>query len=267
MIFQGVIQKIFTGSDTHDVFFSYSNADEAVAVDLERRLVSNGISVWRDRQSILAGSQWSQEIERALGSCRVLVALVTPAFCRSRWTPYEVERVRGRVGVFAPIRVVPCLWQGTTPDYLSELQAIDFRTDKKTAFTRLVRDLWHILNVIDQGQQTKSTLIGIGADLVNTHIVRTQLHSAAAQILQSAHPADVKRALVRRRLPISPKHSERIKDLLTSVDTGEDVGALVDELFTVQSLKDILRANDLSPTGNKHDLVARLLAHFEVVEP
>lgn len=60
-----------------DVFISYSFADRPVADKLYDALTAKGLSVWYDRINLKVGSDWMQEIEQSINSCRLFVPILT----------------------------------------------------------------------------------------------------------------------------------------------------------------------------------------------
>ncbi len=61
-----------------DVFISYSRSDSGIAERLYRFLTENGLNVWYDRNNLLGGSKFMDEIEDAIESTKVFVPIFTP---------------------------------------------------------------------------------------------------------------------------------------------------------------------------------------------
>jgi hypothetical protein len=110
------------------IFISYSHIDEA----WKDRLVGHlgvlesvgALEVWHD-QRIQVGSNWRQEIERALEFARVAILLISKDFLTSPFilqseVPKLLERRRSQGLKVIPLFVRPCAWQAIP--WLSEIQ-------------------------------------------------------------------------------------------------------------------------------------------------
>ncbi|MDE6278172.1 MAG: toll/interleukin-1 receptor domain-containing protein [Muribaculaceae bacterium] len=60
-----------------DVFISYSRSDSAIAEYLYRFLSEQGLNVWYDRNNLLGGSKFMEEIENAIETTKVFVPIFT----------------------------------------------------------------------------------------------------------------------------------------------------------------------------------------------
>lgn len=65
-----------------DVFISYSRSDSDVAERLYRFLSDKGLNVWYDRNNLLGGSKFMDEIEDAIAGAKVFVPLLTDSIMR-----------------------------------------------------------------------------------------------------------------------------------------------------------------------------------------
>ncbi len=83
------------GAATYDVFISYSRADSAAAEILRARLRDAGLTAFLDRYSLPAGLPWQPWLEKHLGACRVLLALVGPNGL-GEWQQREIQVGLGR---------------------------------------------------------------------------------------------------------------------------------------------------------------------------
>ena len=87
------------------IFISHTSAHRAevglLAADLNRFAFSCFVA----HDAIEPSRQWQDVIERALRSCDVLLAYVTPDFSASRWTDQEVGWALGRELVVLPLKV------------------------------------------------------------------------------------------------------------------------------------------------------------------
>jgi hypothetical protein len=72
------------------VFISYARADEAEVRQLHRDLTAAGIPCWLDVESILPGTDWDAELQKAIEQCSHLLIVCTPtsmasANVRAEW--------------------------------------------------------------------------------------------------------------------------------------------------------------------------------------
>jgi TIR domain-containing protein len=73
-----------------DVFLSYAHADAPAARLLTERLSAQGLSVFSDF-AIVAGEEFSGQIEKALSDSAAVVVLLSRNSSRSRWVDAEVR--------------------------------------------------------------------------------------------------------------------------------------------------------------------------------
>jgi hypothetical protein len=87
------------------VFLSYSHGDAAIARSLRTDLERAGCTVWTDHR-LLAGQNWSREIERALDRADVVVALLSPASYSSWFVRAEQLRAHRKGKLVVPVVAV-----------------------------------------------------------------------------------------------------------------------------------------------------------------
>lgn len=105
-------------------FISHISDDKEFAHNLKRDLQRHGIAAFVAHDDIEPMSQWETEIERALFSMDLLVALLTPKFSTSNWTDQEIGVAIGRCVPVMPVR------KGKDPyGLLSKYQAIPGAND------------------------------------------------------------------------------------------------------------------------------------------
>ena len=123
------------------VFISHLAARKAEVHELARVLRAIGFSCFVAHDAIQPSRAWLREIERALRSCEVMVAYVSPGFADSDWTDQEVGWALGRDLVVIPVSV-----EGEVPrGFLGTYQAVrqhDGQTDVSLAreVTRAIVD-------------------------------------------------------------------------------------------------------------------------------
>ena len=116
------------------IFISYRRSDtegeaSRLAEDLRERL--DNVQIFRDVETIAPGEDFAEALERALGDCEVLLALIGPTWLEARndagkrrlddetdWVRQEVSRALAR-----KVRVIPVTCRNATPPKESELPA------------------------------------------------------------------------------------------------------------------------------------------------
>jgi hypothetical protein len=129
-------------SEERHVFISYRRLepDLTFAHKLATDLEEAGHKIWIDVQGIPGGSQWTDELQRAIEACYAFVLILSPDALASRWVPKEM--------VFAlekkPGRVFPVLFRAVDlPLPLADIQFTDFQAEDnyQRALATLLRAL------------------------------------------------------------------------------------------------------------------------------
>jgi hypothetical protein len=149
-----------------ELFISYAREDEAHRKELEKHLSvllrQKIITAWHDRK-IVAGQEWSREIDARLESASVIVLLVSPDFLHSEYC-WETEMDRAldrhsrKEAVVIPVFIRPVFFEGAR---FAELQALP--TDAKPVSMWQDRDAaW--LDVVQGIRKTIEHFRGRGAE-------------------------------------------------------------------------------------------------------
>jgi len=114
-------------SEPSRVFISYARKDGAsLAQRLESDLRNAGLDAWLDTQRIKGGAVWSEDIDRAIDSCQVMIAVLTTGSYESGMCRGEQLRAldKGK-------RLVPVLAEkgADRTTYLYRFQYRDFTND------------------------------------------------------------------------------------------------------------------------------------------
>lgn len=80
------------------VFISYSRRDSEVADKLYKYLSDNGLSVWYDRNNLLGGAQFMDEIENAIDNAKVFVPIISSNIAREAMEAH-VYRKEWKIGL------------------------------------------------------------------------------------------------------------------------------------------------------------------------
>jgi hypothetical protein len=97
------------GSDV-DVFLCHASEDKLLVVrPLAREMRQRGLTVWVDEVSVRAGDSLPEHVSRALASCRIAVAVISPAFLKKTWPQRELyaltyRELRTNCDLIVPVR-------------------------------------------------------------------------------------------------------------------------------------------------------------------
>ena len=114
------------------VFISYRRSDTEMAAGRLREAIAQRFGnqqTFRDKEDISAGLDWLNEIQHAIGSDAVVLALIGPAWLTARDSegrrrldsPDDANRVELEAALSKQLRVVPVLVQGASMPDASEL--------------------------------------------------------------------------------------------------------------------------------------------------
>lgn len=87
------------------LFLSHKAEKKVEATKLKKELALFGVSCFVAHEDIEPAKEWQKEIEKALFSMDVLVAMMTVNFSESKWTDQEVGVAFGRQIPIIPIRL------------------------------------------------------------------------------------------------------------------------------------------------------------------
>lgn len=140
----------FWNSSNLRVFLSHLSIHREFAHNLQVAMESYGISVFVAHTDIEPTTQWLDEIETALSTCEVLIALLHDGFKDSDWTDQEVGFAMGR-----GIPVFSIRFDQVPYGLIGRLQA--FNGNQKTPET-LAREVFDMLR---QHKQTQRRMVEI----------------------------------------------------------------------------------------------------------
>jgi hypothetical protein len=134
--------------DSPFIFISYSRGkDREHAVAIYRQLAACGYSPWIDEEDILPGQVWDQEVESAISSSKIFLALISNETSNSTGfvhdellTAIEIQKERTEDRLFIiPVRLDDC----KIPFLLKRFQWINWFED--TGKERLMKSVAQIL--------------------------------------------------------------------------------------------------------------------------
>ncbi len=118
-------------------FFSYTRNDSEFVLKLAKELRAVGANVWLDQLDILGGQHWDSTVEKALKSCKGMMAVLSPESVASDNVMDEVSYALNEGKLVVPVLIRPC----NIPYRLQRLQYIDFTADYETGFSQLLKAL------------------------------------------------------------------------------------------------------------------------------
>ena len=125
----------------NNIFISYARLDAADWVTkLYTDLVARGFHVWLDVYDIPPGSDWNDEIDKALETAKVLVVIMTPGSTMSTQVKGEWNYALNRLIPVIPILLQPC----EIPRTLGTLNYIDFTVDYQQVLAILIQRLYDL---------------------------------------------------------------------------------------------------------------------------
>lgn len=118
-------------------FFSYTRDDSEFVLKLAKELRAVGANLWLDQLDILGGQHWDRTVEKALKSCKGMIAVLSPESVASDNVMDEVSYALDEGNLVVPVLIRSC----DIPYRLRRVQYIDFTADYDTGFSQLLRAL------------------------------------------------------------------------------------------------------------------------------
>ncbi len=157
-----------TQPDPIEVFISYSHKDEDLRQELVEHLSTlqrqQVIAGWHDRQ-IVAGQEWTGQIDDHLNSANVILLLVSASFIASNYC-YDnemtraIERHDAGEAVVIPVILRACDWQGAPFSRLQALprdaRPITSQPNRDEAFAEVARGIRAAIERLQSGYRPGS---------------------------------------------------------------------------------------------------------------
>ena len=119
------------------IFVSYSRYDSKFALELADKMQKAGANVWMDQLNLETGTEWDNEIEKALDEANILIVVLSKAAVGSKHVKDEYSYALEQGMLVVPVIVEKC----HVPFRLRRLHWADFRNDPKKGMHSLVRSL------------------------------------------------------------------------------------------------------------------------------
>ena len=89
----------------HDVFISHSGKQKNIANDVCRYLEENGFKCWMSSRDIPAGSDYTDLLDEAIKSCKIVVLVFSKSASDSQWVKSEINVAFSEKKPIIPFRV------------------------------------------------------------------------------------------------------------------------------------------------------------------
>jgi hypothetical protein len=122
------------------VFISYSRKDQDFIKQLAGNLRRQVISVWYDER-LRAGMEWREQLTQAIRVMNVFVLVMSPTSLASKNVAWEIETARRMNKIILPVLYKPCQ---NIPDWLHEIQYVDFTKDEQRGLSNLTDEIRRI---------------------------------------------------------------------------------------------------------------------------
>ncbi len=137
-------------------FLSYSSADQAIASQLAKALLVEGVKLWKDNYRIRPGDRLSDEIVAAIEKASFFCILLSRDALASDWVRLELEvalasESAAKRGFILPVLLEDC----EIPESLADLRFLDFRNDPDRGVESLVRHVARTYSVAHSGRSTE----------------------------------------------------------------------------------------------------------------
>ena len=134
---QGITLQQFKRAVGAGIFLNYSRSDELFALELTEKLRETGINIWLDMIDVEDDGDWFAEIDAALESKGLMIAILSPEALEEEQLRDERQQFRQCGKFILPVIHEKCELQGLK----FHLPFVDFSSDFGRGFLQLSRIL------------------------------------------------------------------------------------------------------------------------------
>jgi hypothetical protein len=163
------------------VFLSYSTKDHHFAELVTVKLAEAGISVWRDQGRLRAGTDWRQEIERAISSADAVIVAMSTNSADSAYVTFEWAYALGNGSDLVPIKLNDC----NVHPRLQTIQHLDFSVPGSLPWETLVERI----REIDKDVKEKSAISDVGPPIEPSQPDAVHVRAILAYLNQRGYQA------------------------------------------------------------------------------
>ena len=229
---------------TH-IFISYRVAEKDFALKLAEDLRKSGTSIWMDRLSgIKLGDDWIQSIQDAINSCVGMIAVLSPAYVKSKYCNLELSRAAVLNCPIFPL-LLEDLSRAEMPLLVQNLQYVDFRDSSAIVYESNVNELVMVLQQKGIFLAPSGGVSVTGSDLASPPPIKIledsldKLDALVEGLPIKKTSVRLKTETLRKRLQIDRKDYEDVSEMFFTLVDPELKNALERKLERL--LKDIDR--------------------------
>jgi hypothetical protein len=166
----------------HQVFISYSHKDSNFVDQLKQHLKDAGFDVWIDRELLMPGQDWREEIDSAIRTSFALIAIMTPKAYESKYVTYEWAFALG-IGK----KVVPIMLEKTKlHPRLEALHFVDFTDHWADNWDKLIVPLTKYADDLSKPKSERPRFIEQILDDFESHYPSVR-KAAMQRLMESRH--------------------------------------------------------------------------------
>lgn len=163
------------------VFLSYSTKDHHFAELATLKLAEAGIQVWRDQGRLRAGTDWRQEIERAISVADAVIVAMSANSADSAYVTFEWAYALGNGSDLVPIRLNEC----NVHPRLQTIQYLDFSVPGVLPWETLIERI----REIDRDVKEKLAVADVGLPVEPTQSDAIHVHAILGYLSQRGYQA------------------------------------------------------------------------------
>lgn len=137
------------------VFLCYATENRDVANLIATNLRDAQFEVWLDDSRVRGGDEWRRSIDEGISSADVLLVLITPESCESKYVTYEWAFALGRGTKVIPLKVK----ESEVHPRLAVLQHLDFTNPRTRPWDRLYQEI-DTVEKVTSPTKTESERVG-----------------------------------------------------------------------------------------------------------
>lgn len=165
-----------------EVFISYKSDEFDDANWVRSILEQNGISCWMAPSCIPGGSNYAEEIPKAIKGCKVFVLILSQKSQESKWVPKEIDQAINEGKIIMPFMIENCSLKDDFNFYLSNIQRYYAYENKVSAIRTMIAEICAVLgkpvpcaeNEKQEKKQPEEALASITPEKDNTSVIHSQ---------------------------------------------------------------------------------------------